>query len=103
MILEILGDAAVNQLALSLIPFAAKQVIQVIFNFYIILIIVWAVFSWFDHSKGILNDIYNIIDKVVSPYIGLFKRFIPPMGGFDISPMIAIIVLYVLQRLLLSL
>ncbi|MDR3315678.1 MAG: YggT family protein [Coriobacteriales bacterium] len=103
MILETLGNAAANQLAVSLLPFALKQVILVVFNFYVILIIVWALFSWFDHSKGILNDIYNIIDAVVSPYVGLFKRFIPSMGGFDISPMIAIVVLYVVQRLLLGL
>jgi YggT family protein len=76
------------------------NIIIQIANIYVILIVVWALFSWFDHSKGILRDIYNVLDKLVKPYIDIFKRFIPPMGGIDITPILAIIVLQILIRLL---
>ncbi|MDR3053687.1 MAG: YggT family protein [Coriobacteriales bacterium] len=69
-------------------------------NLYVILIVVWAIFSWFDHSKGVLNDIYKVLDAVVSPYINLFKRFIPPIGGIDLSPILAIVLLQLVVRLL---
>ncbi len=50
---------------------------------------------WTDAVLGFLRD-------VSEPYLRLFRRFIPPLGAFDLSPMIAIIVLYVAQGLLHS-
>jgi YggT family protein len=42
----------------------------------------------------------NFLRDVSEPYLRLFRRFIPPMGAFDLSPMIAIIVLYIASSLL---
>ncbi|MDR0308663.1 MAG: YggT family protein [Coriobacteriales bacterium] len=67
--------------------------ILTLINIYVVLIVVWAIFSWFDHSKGLLNDIYKVLDQIISPFINLFKRFIPPLGGLDLSPLIAVILL----------
>lgn len=44
----------------------------------------------------------NFLRDVSEPYLGLFRRFIPPMGAFDLSPMVAIIVLYIVQSLVVS-
>jgi YggT family protein len=44
--------------------------------------------------------VLNFLRDVTEPYLRLFRRFIPPLGAFDLSPMIAIIVLYVLRTLL---
>ena len=70
-------------------------------NFYGILIFVWAIFSWFDHSRGILADIYRVLDSIVGPFVGLFKRFIPPVAGIDFSPFIAILILQMLARFII--
>ncbi|MDP4156728.1 MAG: YggT family protein, partial [Bacillota bacterium] len=32
------------------------------------------------------------ITKVVEPYLGIFRRFIPPLGPIDISPIIALFI-----------
>jgi YggT family protein len=50
---------------------------------------------WTDALLGFLRD-------VSEPYLRLFRRFIPPMGAIDLSPMIAIIVLYILQRVIVG-
>jgi YggT family protein len=50
---------------------------------------------WSDAVLSFLRD-------VCEPYLRLFRRFIPPLGAFDLSPMIAIIVLYVAQSLIHS-
>jgi YggT family protein len=50
---------------------------------------------WSDAVLSFLRD-------VSEPYLRLFRRFIPPLGAFDLSPMIAIIVLYVAQSLIHS-
>ncbi len=46
--------------------------------------------------------ILKFLRDVSEPYLRLFRRFIPPLGAFDLSPMIAIIVLYIVQSLVVS-
>jgi YggT family protein len=61
-------------------------------RFYEVLVFIYVIMSWFP-VRGILYDIYRVIGSVVEPYIGIFRRFIPPMGGLDFSPWAAILVL----------
>lgn len=51
---------------------------------------------WTDAVLGFLRD-------VCDPYLRLFRKFIPPLGAFDLSPIVAIIVLYVLRVVLVAL
>ncbi|HLH66287.1 MAG TPA: YggT family protein [Solirubrobacteraceae bacterium] len=50
---------------------------------------------WSDAVLGFLRD-------VSEPYLRLFRRVIPPIGAFDFSPMIAIILLYIVRRVLVN-
>ncbi|MDR0499768.1 MAG: YggT family protein [Coriobacteriales bacterium] len=77
------------------------SLIQSVVYIYTILIIVWTLFSWINHSTGVANDIYQVLDLLVKPYVSIFRRVIPPMGGFDISPVIALIVLQVASGFLI--
>ena len=38
---------------------------------------------------GLLQDIAAVLDSVCGPWLNLFRRFIPPMGGIDFSPVVA--------------
>ncbi|MBQ9058764.1 MAG: YggT family protein [Atopobiaceae bacterium] len=70
-----------------------------VIDFYQILIVVWAIFSWFPISnEGLFADIRNVISRLVQPYVGLFQRVIPPLGGIDFSPVVAIVALNLVQR-----
>ncbi len=51
---------------------------------------------WSDAVLGFLRD-------VSEPYLRLFRRFIPAVGMFDLSPVVAIFVLYILRAVLTSL
>jgi uncharacterized protein YggT (Ycf19 family) len=86
----------------ALVPYPLNMILNAFVQFYVLVIIVWAVLSWFNRGSGPVNDIYQILDRIVSPYINLFKRFIPSAGGMDFSPLIAIIVLQILLRVLVS-
>jgi YggT family protein len=44
----------------------------------------------------------NFLRDVSEPYLRLFRKFIPPIGAFDFSPMIAIILLYIVQSLVVN-
>ena len=68
------------------------SIIVQVLNFYTILIIVYTLMSWFP-MRGMLYDIYRVLASVVEPYVGVFRRFMPPLGGLDFSPFVAILVL----------
>jgi uncharacterized protein YggT (Ycf19 family) len=50
---------------------------------------------WSSAALGFLRD-------VTEPYLGLFRRFIPPIGPVDVSPIVAILVLQIVGGLLIS-
>lgn len=75
-----------------------------LFNIYEVLIVVWCLMSWIPMSpSGLLADIRGAIGTLVEPYLGLFRRIIPPLGGIDFSPVVAILALSVIERLVFSL
>jgi uncharacterized protein YggT (Ycf19 family) len=48
---------------------------------------------WSDAILGFLRD-------VSEPYLGLFRRFLPMLGPVDISPIVGLLVLYLVGGLL---
>lgn len=50
---------------------------------------------WSSVALGFLRD-------VTEPYLGLFRRFIPPIGPIDVSPIVAIIVLQIVGGLIIG-
>ena len=52
---------------------------------------------------GLLQDIAAVLDGVCGHWLNLFRRFMPPMGGIDFSPVVAIIALQLVQKLILQL
>jgi uncharacterized protein YggT (Ycf19 family) len=66
---------------------------------YILLILVYIILSWIRLPYSVwLNRIQRFLHDVVNPYLTLFRRFVPPLGPLDLSPMLAVIVLVVLQQ-----
>lgn len=50
-----------------------------------------------------IGDIYRILGKICDPYLNLFKRLIPPIGGMvDITPIIALLVLQLVVRFIVG-
>jgi YggT family protein len=65
-----------------------------LFNFYSILIVIYCVFTWFPlRNGGFLADVFAALTRICAPYLNIFRRFIPSLGGIDISPILAILVL----------
>jgi YggT family protein len=60
--------------------------------FYTILIVVYTLMSWLP-MRGIVFDTYRVLASVVEPYVGVFRRFIPPISNIDLSPWAAILAL----------
>ena len=72
------------------------QVISITLSLYYALLIIRILLTWFpgiDWSNGILSALTSITD----PYLNLFRGIIPPIGGFDISSLLALILFNVIQ------
>ena len=50
-----------------------------------------------------LRAVVDFVQEVTNPYLRFFRRFIPPIGMFDLSPIVAIIVLLVAQAVVVGL
>ncbi len=48
------------------------------------------------------DALMNFLRDVSEPYLRLFRRLIPRLGMFDFTPMIAIIVLYLVRTLVVN-
>ena len=75
--------------------FFLKSLIVSITNAYTMVIIVYVIMSWIPNvTYGVVGQIYNVLGKICDPYLNLFRRLIPPIGGVvDITPIIALLVL----------
>lgn len=74
--------------------------IELLADFYMVLIIVYCLFSWFPNKSGVVATIDYAVSRLVEPYLNLFRKIIPPFGGIDFSPVLAILVLQLAIRLL---
>ena len=68
---------------------------------YILLILAFIILSWVRLPYSVwLNRIQRFLFDVCDPYLRIFRRFVPPVGPLDLSPMVGVIVLIVLRQVL---
>lgn len=68
---------------------------------YLLLIFVRILLTWFP-TVGWMNQITSFLSPITDPYLNVFRSFIPPIGGLDLSPILAILVLQVVAGLFSS-
>jgi YggT family protein len=89
------------------------QITIVALNIYVWLVIASAILSWLVHF-GVVNTRNQVVSmigeflwRITEPALRPIRRFMPNLGGIDISPIILILVIYfvqmVLQNILVSL
>lgn len=64
-------------------------------SFYILLIFIRIIFSWgmLAYKNPIMRFLVNVTDPMLLP----LRRIVPPVGSFDISPLVAFIILWLVQ------
>jgi YggT family protein len=82
--------------------------VSALFTVYIIIIFVYILLNLVQ-SLGLRipysrwsDAVMNFLRDIAEPYLRLFRRLIPAVGGFDFTPMIALIVLYVVQSIVVN-
>jgi len=81
----------------------AETFINVFVTVYTLVILLYIITSWLrlPYSPW-LNRIQRFLYDVSEPYLRIFRRFLPSFGPLDLSPMIGVIVLWLLDRVLIA-
>jgi YggT family protein len=83
--------------------------VSALFLVYLILIFARVLLSWIPRIpyNPYLRAVIDFIHQVTDPYLNLFRRVLPPLGGrgfaLDLSPILAIILLLVAQAVVVGL
>ena len=68
---------------------------------YILLVFAYILTSWIRLPYSVwLNRIQRFLYDVCEPYLRIFRRILPTLGPLDLSPVLAVIVLFLFLRLL---
>ena len=63
---------------------------------YSVLLIIYILMSWVPASRE--TKFGKILAKIAEPYLGFFRKFIPPLGMIDISPIVGIFALSLISN-----
>ena len=78
-----------------------SNIVAIFFNVIYLIILIVVLLSWipiFDAKKEPLASLIKVYEMIMAP----FKAVIPPIGMIDISPLIAFIVLQLIERCILT-
>jgi YggT family protein len=77
------------------------RLINLIFTLYSFAIIIRSLLPWLgvDYYHPVMRFLVQITEPLLAP----LRRFIPPVGGLDFTPMVALVVLWIAEWLLRTL
>ena len=82
--------------------------LQALILVYVILIFAYIVVNLVITFRGSIpysgwtSAVYGFLRDVVEPYLSIFRRFIPPIGPLDLSPIVAILVLQIVGGIIVG-
>lgn len=78
--------------------------VDALFTVYVIIMFVRILLSWVPTSpvKPVARAIYDFFHQSTDWFLNFFRRLIPPIGVFDLSPIVALLVLFVVRGLVLN-
>jgi YggT family protein len=67
---------------------------------YSVFLLIRVLLSWFPNLDWGSNPILSGLSSITDPYLNLFRGLIPPLGGIDLSALVAFLALNLVQSLL---
>lgn len=78
---------------------AVAQLLELLYDIFFFSILVSALLSWF--APGGYNPAIALLYSLTEPLLRGVRRVLPPMGGVDLSPLVALIVLQFAKMVIL--
>lgn len=78
--------------------------VNAVFVVFTILLLIRILISWIPTTPvvGVGRTLYDFITQSTDWYLNIFRRFIPPLGMFDLSPIVAFFVLLILNNVVVG-
>ncbi len=84
---------------IGLLVWALAELLSLALNVFLFSILIQVILSWV--NPGTYNPVSSILYSLNEPLLAPVRKFLPPMGGIDLSPMVAIIGIQVVKMLLI--
>ncbi len=82
----------------GLLLFSVADLIALILTVFLIAVIIQVILSWI--NPGHYNPVIGLVNKLAEPVLKPIRKFIPPMGGLDLSPLFAALLIVVAKMLI---
>lgn len=79
---------------------ALRATLNLIVNIFLVAIVVSIVMSWL--APGIYSPATTIAREIAEPVLAPARRVLPPLGGLDLSPMVTLLALFLIQNFVLA-
>lgn len=73
-----------------MIPCQVYTIVGYVLNVYLLLMLAYALVSWVPSIRGAWSD---LVARLVEPVLVPVRRIIPPLGGFDLSFLVVILII----------
>lgn len=97
-VLLVLWIAGVSANPFSVVIWTLLKLVFILVNLYFFSILLEAILSW--TGQGRYNPVGRMLWQLNAPLLGPVRRVLPPLGGLDLSPLVIIILLQVVNILL---
>ena len=84
---------------LGLLIYSIADLISLFFSIFLIAILIQVIMSWI--NPGNYNPVIGLVNSVAAPALRPIQKFIPPIGGLDLSPIFAMLMITVIKMLLI--
>lgn len=82
--------------------------LQALIQVYALLIVAWVLVSLVQSAgmripyNRFTSTVLRFLGDAVEPYVGIFRRFLPTLGPFDLSPLVALLVLQIVGQVVVN-
>ncbi len=84
---------------LGLLIYSIADLISLFLSVFLIAILIQVIMSWI--SPGNYNPVIGLVNTLAAPALRPIQKLIPPIGGLDISPLFAILMIVVAKMLII--
>jgi YggT family protein len=83
---------------------SASGIVLAIVQALTFIILIRVVLSWFVMSSRneMLHTVYRVFYQITEPLLAPLRRIVPPMGGFDLTPILAFFIIQMIGAILLQ-
>lgn len=86
---------------------AILQIVQLLLNIVWWIIVIQAILSWLiafnviNTHSDVVRTVWNALQRVTEPMYRPIRRILPDFGALDLSPLVVLLVIYILSNIVI--